>query len=158
MFSSSLCCDRSRLQERFNLITFTSISGSVRDFAGALVPPTQEMLEKAEDWVDGLKASSCAAGRGNTLDALRLALAYRHTDAVVLATGGSDPRSRIDARSAGPTPGFVLQGVRALNVNGAAVHVVALDTPAEDAASQLAAKAPEFIMFSVHVAFSPLSW
>jgi len=121
-------------KERFNLITFTSISGSVRDFAGALVPPTQEMLEKAEDWVDGLKASSCAAGRGNTLDALRLALAYRHTDAVVLATGGSDPRSRIDARSAGPTPGFVLQGVRALNVNGAAVHVVALDTPAEDAA------------------------
>merc|ERR1719335_1478741 len=31
-------------------------------------------------------------------------------------------------------PGFVLQGVRALNVNGAAVHVIALDTPAEDAA------------------------
>ena len=70
MFSSSLCCDRSRLQERFNLITFTSISGSVRDFAGALVPPTQEMLEKAEDWVDGLKASSCAAGRGNTKDTI----------------------------------------------------------------------------------------
>jgi len=113
-------------KQRFNLVTFTSTSGSVRDFAGALVPPTQECLERAEQWIDGLRPGQNAAGRGATLDALRLALAYKHTDSVVFATGGTG--------GSGPTPGFVLQGVRALNVTGASLHVVALDAPAGEVA------------------------
>merc|ERR1719218_430826 len=48
-------------KQRFNLIAFTSIAGSVRAFAG----------------------------RGSTLDSLRLALSYPETDTIVLCTGGS---------------------------------------------------------------------
>jgi hypothetical protein len=102
-------------KQAIQLIKFSPAQGSARAWAQEMVPPTEQALQAAETWIDGLTASST----GNILDAVRLAIAHQDADAVYLLSSGDVDKLQHDG---------ILTGVRALNVREIAIHTIGIES------------------------------
>lgn len=102
-------------KQAIQLIKFSPAQGSARAWAQAMVPPTEQALQAAETWIDGLTASST----GNILDAVRLAIAHQDADAIYVLSSGDVDKTQHDG---------ILTGVRALNVREIAIHTLGIES------------------------------
>eukprot|EP00746_Dinoflagellata_sp_MGD_P162599 gnl/MRDRNA2_/MRDRNA2_90228_c0_seq1.p1 gnl/MRDRNA2_/MRDRNA2_90228_c0~~gnl/MRDRNA2_/MRDRNA2_90228_c0_seq1.p1 ORF type:complete len:805 (+),score=175.76 gnl/MRDRNA2_/MRDRNA2_90228_c0_seq1:75-2489(+) len=101
-------------KQAIQLIKFSPAQGSARAWAQEMVPPTEQALQAAETWIDGLTASST----GNILDAVRLAIAHQDADGIFLISSGDVDKVQHDG---------ILTGVRALNVREIAIHTIGVE-------------------------------
>jgi len=102
-------------KQAVQLIKFSPAQGSARAWAQDMVPPTEQALQAAESWIDGLTPSST----GNILDAVRLAIAHQDADAIYLLSSGDVDKVQHDG---------ILTGVRALNVREIAIHTIGIES------------------------------
>lgn len=98
----------------FNLIKFAP-QGTARSFAADLTRPTQQALQEAEDWIEGLQPVAVSY----LMDGFRLALAHQGADTVYLLSAGDGTDSEQHAS--------VLHGVRKLNTREVGIHTVGVD-------------------------------
>jgi len=96
------------------LIRFAPTTGEPRLWAQGMVPPTEEALQAAEDWIDTLAPVSSA----RLFNAVRYAAAHQEADAIHILSSGESDQLQHDS---------VLQQIRAVNTREIAIHTLGVD-------------------------------
>lgn len=98
----------------FQMIRFLSKTGEPRRWSKHMTPPTDEAIQAAEDWIDGLMP----APGGQLLSAIHHALAHSACDEIFVVSGGStDVAQHAD----------ILQDIRRLNTREVPIHCVGVN-------------------------------
>ncbi len=107
--------------DHFNIITFAANAKLVKR---KLVPATEKNIETASKYLDRFTPESIAGNQGtNLLEAIEKAL-ETNPSIIVLVTDGLPTAGEIDSTK-------ILEAVKAKNVNGASIYIVALETDLE---------------------------
>lgn len=98
----------------FQFIRFAASGGEPHLWAQEMVPPTDEVLQSAEEWIENLVPASKAV----LLNGIRYALGHEAADVVYVLSSAEVDKSHHDS---------VLTGIRALNSREVAIHTIAVD-------------------------------